>query len=648
MIMGRETIRGRLSRGLDSLWFQRASPTKAVNPIGPAPEDGDAPGAELKPEDARLRGWRSAAFWIAAVACTGLILVAYGFVPDSSQVPLMALHSTGMLTCLHNQGVSSLWTWCMATGVPIGAPALTGLPQLYVGWALTFIPGVSPWVANQITGVLLVVLGVAGLFLLLRRWSVPRWLALLAVLSYFLGPNLLQLNGFAHTFDGFILLPAYLYAALRILDQMDHGRWLRAVIGAVLLSLLIAFTDGYSYFAAAVAIGCLTLGSAVRSWLQSRRVTSIASVAAWLTALGAAALTYAMWAPASTFTNKAPLDFFAQFGVDVASLFVPSDRFLSPRLVGLTPPELPVWGADAALPTNYLGYLTGAFAVLAVVVVIRQRWDVRWEVLGLAVAALITFVFALGPTVKFAQYEPGVDASLLTLPTSWLYENVPGFTSLRASNRWLVATRLCLVLLSTVGLTALWRSWGRRSTPRAVAVVMIALVTLVEVLPEPAYIVTERRRSIERVRYLENGIVAEADRLLRDDELILMLPSVNDFLADFLVPVVGVRSYNVGIDKNHALASAAWPAAVRAANESYGPDSGDQICAVLRTDADAVVLPSMDTRTGPLLHSNKRAIEAERRAWALQHATDTRFDAEVGDWLVVLRPAAGGDCAPAG
>lgn len=644
--MSHNAGRGGLARGLDSLRFRRPSPTHAVHPI--RPDDGGAPRAEQAPEDERLHGWRLVTFWIAAATSTGLILLAYGFVPGSSQFTLMAVHSTGMLTCLHDQGISSLWTWCVATGEPIGAPALTGLPQLYVGWALTFLPGVSAWMATQITGILLVVLGVTGLVLLLRRWSVPRWLALLAVLSYFLGPNLLQLNGFAHTFDGFILLPAYLYAALRILDQMDHDRWVRALTGAGLLSLLIAFTDGYSYFGAAVAIGCLALGRAVRSWLQSRRGTGIAVVVAWLATLGGAALTYAMWAPASTYVDHAPLDFIAEAGVDVASLFVPSDRFLYPGLFGLTPPALPVWGTDLYIKTNYLGYLTGVFAVLAIVVVIRRRWGVRWEVLGVAAGGLITLVLAFGPTLKVAQYEPGLDASLLTLPTSWLYENVPGFTSLRASNRWLVTTRLCLVLLSAVGLTALWRSWGRRSTRHAAAVVMIALVTLVEVLPPPSQIATDRRQSIERVRYLENGIVAEADRLLHDDELILMLPSVNDFLTDFLVPVTGVRSYNVGIDKNHALASAAWPAAVRAANESYGPDSGDQICAVLRTDADAVVLPTMDTRSAPLLGSDDPALEAERRAWALQHAADPRFDAEVGDWLVVLRPAAGGDCAPAG
>jgi hypothetical protein len=120
-----------------------------------------------------------------------------------------------------------------------------------------------------------------------------------------------------------------------------------------------------------------------------------------------------------------------------------------------------------------------------------------------------------------------------------------------------------------------------------------------------------------------------------------MLPSPNDFLADYLVPVVGVESFNVGIDKNHALAISTWPAAVREARDGYGAEAADLLCDVLGVDADAIVLPYMDPRAGPLLHSNDPAVEAERRKVARTLARDARFDAEVGTWLTVLRAAPG-------
>lgn len=587
---------------------------------------------------------------VVTAACVALVCATYGFFPGQSQVPLMATYSTGMLTCLHDQGLASLTSWCQATGVPVGAPPLTGLPELYLGWALLLLPGTTAWAVNQATGVLVIALGVCGLLAVLRRWSVPWWLAFGAVLSYFLGPNLLQLNGFAHTFDGFILLPAYVWGALRVLDLTERGRWVLASVAGVLLALVIAFMDGYSYFGAAVVTGFLAVALAVRTWHRGHRGRGVAQAGLWLGSLALAAAAYASYVPSTTLETHPPLDFPARHGVDVTSLLVPSSRYWYPELLGFTPPVMDTWGWADAPPTHYLGYLTVAFAVVAVVATLRGRWTVRWEVVGVALGAVATLVLALGPVLKVGQTEPGLDAALLTLPTSLLYEHVPGFTSLRVSNRWMVTARLCCVLLAALGLTAAWRRLRPRHALAGAAVVAAAALTLVEVLPAPARILDERERSMALVQRLEGGIVAEADRLLRDDELVLMLPSSNDFLADFLVPVVGARSYNVGIDKNHAFSAAAWPDAVRAAVAAYredGPSALDEVCAVLREDADAVVLPTIDTRNGVLLHSNDPEVEAQRRAWALTAAADERFDAAVGDWLVVLRPAAAGPCAPA-
>jgi hypothetical protein len=589
-------------------------------------------------------GGRRAAFAAAAAGLLALVLVVYGFVPGLSQVPLMATTTTGLITCLHDQGLASLWSWCMDLGLPLGAPTLTGLPQVYLGWALSYLPGVSAWSAQQLVGALTTVLGGCGAFLLLRRWSVPRWLALLATGSYLLGPNLLQLNGFAFTFNGFILLPAYLWCALRVLDLMTGGRWPLAVTLAVALSLVMAFTDGYSFFAAGAVIGCLVLGWAVQARTRGGQRVPLAGSAAWVASLGGAAAAYAAWAPSGSYTGEPYLESFGQLAVDLATVFVPSGQFLYPSVLGILDQGLPVWGSDVTPPTNYLGILVVATATAGVTAAARRRSATDHEVLAVAAAALLTLVLSLGPTLKVAQIDPGLDASLVTLPNAWLYEHVPGFSSLRATNRWLVATRLCLVLLSAVGLAAAWRRFWQGPVRHRAVVAAVAALAVAEVLPDPAHIVLERRMSVERVRYLDEGIVAEAADLLREDELILMLPSTNDFLANYLVPLAGVRSYNVGIDKNHALSSARWPDAVVAANLSYGPRAGDLVCTALRREADAVVLPYLDTRGAPLLGQHDPALPVERERWARRLAADPRFDAEIGTWLTVLRPAPRSGC----
>lgn len=616
---------------------------------------GGAPALDLARRRHRIRtpvlGWRSVASGAAAVVTWLAVAAVHGFLPGMSQVPLTATYATGMLTCLHRQGIASLWSWCMETGLPVGAPALTGLPELYFGWVLTYVPGISPWAAHQITGLALDALGIAGVALLVRRWGGPQWVGLVIAVSYLTGPNLLQLNGFAYTFAGYILLPFYLWAAIATLDRLGAARWARdarwwlGAAGALLVALLMAFTDGYSYFGGAVVIGCVVVARAVRWWRTGRRATALAGVVTWAGALGAAAAVYAVWVPGDAYESNAPLEYFGMLGVDVASLFVPSTRFLYPPALGFTPPSLDLWGTTATPRTNYLGYLMAALAVLGVVLAVRRRTWALPEVLGVAGAFVVTFVLALGPTLKVGQYLPGLENSVLTLPTAWLYENVPGFTTMRATNRWLVASRLCLVLLAGYGLTALWSGWRARSRRRGALVVALGVLAVVEVLPNPWMVVNERAASIQRVRDLERGIVAEANDLLRDGETIVMLPSPNDFLADFLVPLVDVRSYNVGIDKNHALSMSKWPAELRVANRDYGgADSADLVCAALGTDVDAVVLPYVSTRSAPLLGNEDPEGDAARQALAGALAADPRFDARVGQWVTVLRAAPGGGC----
>jgi hypothetical protein len=225
------------------------------------------------------------------------------------------------------------------------------------------------------------------------------------------------------------------------------------------------------------------------------------------------------------------------------------------------------------------------------------------------------------------------------LPTTWAYANVPGLTEMRAVHRWLVVTRWCLMMLAAGGLTMLWRRWRGVSVPRAVAVVLLASVAIVEVAPDISHEKHTRLISVQHVTYLRNGILAEADDLIKEGETVLMLPSGNDFLANYLIPMVGARSYNVGVDKNYILSTAHWPDSVLAARASYGPKAGNQLCAVLHSNADAIVLTYISPFSGPLLGIEDQQGQATRKAVALQLAQDPRFHATIGKWLTVLRGA---------
>lgn len=565
-----------------------------------------------------------------------LVLVVHGFVPGSSQAPLTALSGAGAIQCLHDQGIASLWTWCMSTGVPVGTPRLTGLPQVQLGWALAYLPGVDAWDAHQLSSAVFVGLGLACGYLLGRRWGLPPWLAVLAATSFLVAPNVTVLNGFVYTFLGYMLLPAYTYACVRTLDLVDSGRWLVAGAWAAGTALLMAFTDGYSFLSAALVIGVLVLAWAWRTRGVHGWPRALGGGGMWLASLGGAAAAYASWAPGAAYETDVPLETFALLAVDVVTLVTPSSYFLFPGVLGVSAPNPAIWGIAETKPTHYLGVLTLVAAVALVGVLIRREPSApRRELLALGVAGAVALLLSFGPTLKVGQVDPGLAAAAAQLPTSWVYENVPGFSEMRATSRWLIVTRFALIFLAAAGIRALAVAWAR--TPvRRVGVVVLALAMVLETAPSASRVVSERSRSVDRVHYVRE-LTAEADALLRDDEHVLALPSNNDFLTEYLVPMVGVTSFNTGGDKNYELALDAWPSDVRALRETYGPEAGDALCEVLTDEADAVLLSYESLWAVPLLHVRDPEGDEARRWIAGVHAADPRFVAEVGEHFTVLR-----------
>ncbi len=641
----------------------------------------DAPRAERSAAagwDRRLRGLLRAApsTWaVRALAAAGLtlVLVLYGFVPGSSQVPLTSLSGAGAIQCLHDQGVASLWTWCMSLGLPVGAPRLTGLPQVYAGWLLTFLPGVDAWDAHQLSSAAFVATSFVAGLLLLRRWGVPAVARVLGTVAYLVAPNVLELNGFEYTFLGFALLPAYVLGALAVLDLVRDGRFTRGALGCLGLCLLMVFTEGYSFFGAGVVIAVLVLSWAWRRLRVGERRAAVGGVVVWCAAAGAAVAAYVAWVPADAFETGAGLETFAFYGVDVVSLLVPTATFLVPALLGWAGPELGLWGTSASLDVNHLGYLALALAAVALGTPVLARRSARRaaaaapagaapratsgdgdapvpradeaaaELRAVALAGVVTLLLSLGPVLKVGQTTPEMAAAVAGLPSAWLYEHVPGFSEMRAVHRWLVPTRWAVVVLATVGVSHLWRRARRSGGARPVAVVLLGLTALVEIAPDVRTELVLRERSVERVAFLRDGLVAEAETLVEDGETVLLLPKGNDFLANYLVPMIGARSFNVGVDKNWALSAASWPESVVRATAAADEESARGICRALRTDVDAVVLPYVSPFYGPLLWGNDRAAERELERVARWLAEDERFDAEVGEWLTVLRPS-GSSC----
>jgi hypothetical protein len=269
-----------------------------------------------------------------AIAAFLLVLALHGFLPGRSQPALMALENAGMIECLHRQGLESLRSWCMAVGRPVGAPLLTGLPQVYTGWLISYLPGIDAWRASAIADVLFDAAGFVATYLLLRRWLAPRWIGLLAATMYLGSLSIVFLNGFAYTFTGYVLLPLYVLVSLRILDSFARGRKVRPALATLGVTFLAVFTDGYSFFAAALLIGTLLLGWARRHPTHDVGAV-LAAVGAFALSAAAATLAYVAYVPASVNHLNVGIGAFRYLGLDLATLFLPQSSLWWPSWLGL-------------------------------------------------------------------------------------------------------------------------------------------------------------------------------------------------------------------------------------------------------------------------------------------------------------------------
>jgi hypothetical protein len=568
------------------------------------------------------------------------VLAMHGFLWGQSQPMLQTILDAGAIKCLHDQGLGALAAHCNAVGQPVGLTLVTGLPQTMLGWALSWVPGVDPWAAHQILNAILDAVALAGGYLLLRRWSVVRPIALLAAAVYLVSPSLLGLDGFLYTFTGYTFLPLYVLLFLKGIDGFERDGSPRA--GAAWLTgvaFLMVFTDGYSYVTALVLIGCVLLW-----WLVANRGTSGArkTLAAGVFALANLVAVAAYTAYVNVPTEHYDLGRFRLLGLDVVTLFVPQQTLLWPSHVGYTAPTLHLWGDGGNYLHNYMGY--GMLAIVAWLLVgnrLRGRpRSHRRELMALFVGALIALFLSFGPALKFDahSYDPTatempLGKTVVGLPTSLIYGHLQPFTTMRAAFRFSVAFRFFLVFGAAYAMSVVWRS-GRRGLA-----IVLMLVASIEVLPAPRLYYDMWRAQARKVSAVRADVLPEFDTLTHRGERILLLPASNDFLVNAMAPFAGVSTYNVGIDKSYYASSAKWPTDVQAAIAGImnPADQGERIAAVLHHDADAVVICYFDMHTGgttwPAPAPNVAYLH--QQAAALSH--DPRFVTRQGKLMTVVR-----------
>lgn len=92
------------------------------------------------------------------------------------------------------------------------------------------------------------------------------------------------------------------------------------------------------------------------------------------------------------------------------------------------------------------------------------------------------------------------------------------------------------------------------------------MIAVTETLPSNSdFRVEQGRVAYSMLDQFHQDVVVPMKTHLQVGDRVLFVPSINDYMANYISPMVGVRSYNVGGDKDLAHARSSWPGSVLAA-----------------------------------------------------------------------------------
>jgi hypothetical protein len=363
---------------------------------------------------------------------------------------------------------------------------------------------------------------------------------------------------------GIALLSFYFLSVLRLLS-ITPDKLLVTVfsVGLYALAAIVAvFMDGYTFMMFATGASIL-LAYAIVTKPDARKNLFKLVVPVHILSFALAYLLFSLYIGKSNF-DAHELDFFRGWGLDLSFLVVPTQGLLwLPDLLGLSIArsdeiffgDASTWVTTFALPVLILGLLAWY----------RARSTNSLST-GIFLVAIFGFYMALGPSVKINSTKPyalqishpGQQSNLMAseyaiAPTgnAWISETLPGFNVMRASYRW-----------SALGIFALWLlvMMNVAKADKKYLKIWSGLLLFIVIFNLPDFEDHWQNSTGHRTQFfqIDEELVSTLSEAIKKDETVVFLPWGNDFIANYLAPKVGFRTFNVGGDKNLAAAQTGW------------------------------------------------------------------------------------------
>lgn len=502
-----------------------------------------------------------------------------------------ALWTMGYAKSLSNCGFFNIYAYDI--GIPKPAAIAFGLSAvLPISWLIRF--GMLPEAAYSL--VFSIWLGVAfwGCYRFSRLFSTDHYIAALFAMLWLMTPIVTKHSGYSMLMLGIALLPFYCWIAYSFVNPINISFIKNIISGGLLfLSTLIAiFMDGYTYIMFAVAASGMMIFSFLYSENKIDFVCKKAPI--FLFSFSVSYFLYTIFIGKTSFQPE-PMDFFRGWGVDVSFLIIPtkgvfwlfdvlglSDKRLASEYFG----DASVWDTSFVLPFFIIG-IVGWFSNYKKYKLINY----------FMVVGLFSIYMALGPSLKFYSIKPASYEALNTLTNtmlmpkeyaitetgnSFLSGHLPGFNVMRASYRWLALGIFCLWCMTIIAV--------RNSSKRLKY--SIAIMLLFFYTPHIKNNWQYGRANFNSIGNINDRMISELKNGIPTSSRVAFIPWNNDFFANYLAPISGFKTFNIGGDKNLDEARRYWPLVMNNLQGSLSKDKVPfMVQLLLENNVDFIVVP---------------------------------------------------------
>ena len=381
---------------------------------------------------------------------------------------------------------------------------------------------------------------------------------------FFLAPFIINHRGYFDLQYTFLLLPWVVYTnvslALAIPNAPRRVQVVRLLVCFASSGVLV-FLNPYPYAVAILLTACVYAALLVH---RARRRAWAGC--GWLFAGGAAILLPAALYSAVFSTGagqaESSLDFYRGQGVDLVSVFVPTNQQFFGKLIWSPVAQwLPssFFGDGSNVQSNFIGIVTVASVLVGLFLLIREGGGRRALRIGLVCGGIACVLLALGPSIKVDDRRPVVPGPLshasyfqteeqatVTVPWDNVYK-LPVVKNMRGTYRWQLGARL----VGAVGVAAV-AAWLLERRRYAIVTVVLGLIAVETLGTTVVHGGSGAQRNADAIRGFRREVVQPVARVTKEGERVLFLPAGNDFTIPSLAAPIGVVTYNANFDKELA------------------------------------------------------------------------------------------------